>query len=286
MARHEAGTAPAGYATQSAWSDPGDPGARFDELPRGLTELCSLVQGLLLHDHFGGLLYGPPPPRFQEASRATQPVSRRLAAILAADPAPLSGARAPFARSVGTCRDYALLLVGLLRRQGRPARLRCGFADYFHAGFEDHWVCEYWQPEREAWALADPQLDPPTRAHLGIAFDPTDLPAGQFRFSWQAWQACRAGRASPSDYGHGDAKGTWFLQVNLARDLLALVNRETSDWDGWRTALPGGWRSSEDDLQAWDQVAALAAKASGLEPPHVGSLPALGLPPWLADPVG
>lgn len=218
--------------------------AALDALPRGPKALCQVVQGLLLHDHFGGLLYGDPPPGFAAASRETLPLEVRLNAILAADAAPLSEARAPFARQVGTCRDFALLLAAFLRHQGRPARVRCGFADYFEAGrWEDHWVCQYWTAED--WAFADAQLDAAHRDHLGIGFDPAALPEGRFRPAPEIWRACRAGEIDPAVCGHGEkARDAWFLQVNLERDCLALADQLTSEWDAWRE-VPNSKRAAD-----------------------------------------
>lgn len=229
---------------QPDFFDPGRHAAALEVLPQDPAVLLEVVQGLLLHDHFGGLLYGPPPPGFAAASRVTLPVAARLDAVLAAEPKPLSETRAPFARQVGTCRDFALLLAAFLRAQGRPARVRCGFANYFEAGrWEDHWVCEY--RNGESWIFADAQLDAAHRDHLGIAFDPAALPAGRFRPAQEIWRACKAGEIDPATCGHGEeAAGAWFLQVNLQRDCLALEDCLVSQWDAWRE-VPNGNRAAD-----------------------------------------
>jgi len=130
-------------------TDPGPWRAAIQALPGDVSALCEIIQGLLLHDAAGRSLYGTPPAEVDFSRRTTLALARRLDLILAADPRPLSEARAPFQRSVGTCRDFALMLCAVLREQGTPARLRCGFADYLGGGrFRDHWVCEYGQPAR------------------------------------------------------------------------------------------------------------------------------------------
>jgi hypothetical protein len=252
------------YARHGALSDPRRHGAALARLPRDVGALCGIVQGLLLHDYYGLRLYGAPPRHVVEASRATLPVAARLDAILAASPGPLDWPRAPFERAVGTCRDFALLLCALLRQQGVPARVRCGFALYFLGGeWEDHWVCEYWQAADGRWALADAELDAPHRRHLGIAFDPADLPRAQFLLAWEAWERCRADPALEPGFGHGEARGAWFLQVNLARDLLALCQRETSAWDTWRS-WPQPLRALDASARRRsDRLAALAKAAGG-----------------------
>lgn len=252
------------YASHGALSDPRGHAAAFARLPRDVATLCRVVQGLLIHDYYALKLYGTPPRHIVEASRATQPVAARLDTILAASGQPLDQARAPFERAVGTCRDFALLLCALLRQQGVAARVRCGFARYFSAaGWEDHWVCEYWHAEEARWALADPELDEAHCSHLKIAFDPADMPRAQFLVAWEAWERCRAGAEAEESFGHGEARGAWFLQVNLARDLLSLCKRETSAWDGWRS-WPAETRAlDEAALKRSDGLAALARTAGG-----------------------
>jgi hypothetical protein len=270
------------YLRHGALSDPGGQVAAFEGLPGDVTGLCAAVQGVLLHDYTGGLFYGTPPDDFARQSRQTLPAEERLGAILARDAAPLTQARPPFERCVGTCRDFALMLTAMLRHKGTPARVRCGFARYFGAGFEDHWVCEYWRAQEGRWALADPQLDDAHRTHFAIGFDPADMPREQFLLAWEAWGAIEGG-ADPGGFGHGDDKGLWLVEVNLARDLLALAKQERSNWDGWRASLPEH-RTLDDARRAMGGLmAARAGACQGLVGPDMagggtGSLPPP--PPW------
>jgi len=272
------------YLRHGALSDPGDLASAFDGLPDDVAGLCAAVQGILLHDYFGGVLYGDPPAGFDSHSRATLPVRQRLAAILACNDAPLVVARPPAGRCVGTCRDFALMLTAMLRHKGRSARVRCGFARYFGGeGFEDHWVCETWIADEMRWALADPQLDAAHRAHLAITFDPSDMPRERFLCAWEAWRAVRDEGLPANRFGHGDDTGLWFLEVNLARDLHALAKQETSAWDTWRAAEPGDRKLDSERLENADALARLAQACGGLDGPDMkgggeGSLPPP--PPW------
>ncbi len=272
------------YAAQGPYSDPGARAALLDSLPADVAALCAIVQGLLIHDHYGPLLHGPLPVNGHPPSRETLPVSERLDAILATCPAPLAEARPPLGRSVGTCRDFALLLCALLRHRAVPARVRCGFASYFAPGaWEDHWVCEYWNAGEGRWALADAQLDPAQRHHLAVDFDAADLPRSRFLPAWRAWRLCRSGAADPARFGHGEVTGEWFFQVNLARDLLALRKQEVSDWDRWRKAPPETRTLDAAGVAHCDRLAALAKAMSrgapGTPDPAGGrDLPAP--PPW------
>lgn len=194
------------------------------------------VQGWFLHGDYLTLYDGAPEPD-PAASRATLPFSERLAQVEALSAAPLSEPRAFDKRVVVTCRDYALALTSLLRAKGREARLRCGFATYFPPNrFEDHWICEYRRPGDTLWQRADAQFDGAHRRHLAISFDPAALPASAFLTAAEAWKALQQGRATSDEFRHGSDGGHWFLQVNLARDLLALAGQVTSPWDDWRNA--------------------------------------------------
>ena len=226
------------YRSHGRLSEPGTYRSSLRSLPDGPRLLLPVIQGLLLHsDQLR--LYGLSAEDFASISRETLPVEARLNEIFARNSAPLATARAPRERVLATCRDFALLLTACLRESGKPARVRCGFAVYFNPSrFEDHWVCEYWDEAGQGWLLADAQLDETHRRHLGLAFDPAQLPAGVFLTARQAWAAYRSGDVPGGRFGHGQAVGPHMLLVNLARDYLALQKQETSDWDNWRDSLP------------------------------------------------
>jgi len=272
------------YASHDVLTDPWPHGALFDALPVDVAELSRVIQGLLIHDFYGFRLYGPTPARFLPASRETLPVSKRIDAILAAGNDAISDIRPPAQRSVSTCRDFALMLCSMLRQHGVPARVRCGFAKYFHPpSYEDHWICEVWRPERRRWAKADAQLDDAHRSHLRIDFDVTDIPDDQFLCAWQAWRLCQSHAGDPALFGHGETTGAWFIQVNLARDLLSLNKCEVSPWDGWRDPEAQHRILDEETISLCDRLAALAEAADGLAPPEPGDdrlRDFLSLPPW------
>lgn len=249
-----------------------DPGSRADLLHAlGDTpeRIAAAIQGVLIHDHFGPLLHGPAPSWFLTAPRATLPVSERLAQLGAIAPRP------PFARAVGTCRDFALLMTAALRAGGKAARVRCGFADYLTPQapdapwYEDHWICEYRMTPDGPWRLADVQLDAPHRTALGIDFPILDVPRARFLTADRAWRAARDGTIPSGCFGHGaEACDDWFIAVNLRRDILARAGRIVSAWDHWRDA-PRSARA----LRAYQREACDALARSG-DPAGVGA------PPW------
>jgi hypothetical protein len=256
------------WARLSRRFDPGRHIAEIASMPRDIDALCTVVHGLLVHsDWLDAYGLGQKP----SASRSTLPIADRLEAILAIDKAPFREKRAPERRSIGTCRDFALMLASFLRCQGVPARLRCGFASYFSRDWEDHWLCEYWDARAHDWRLADAQLDDVLQNRCGIDFDPADVPRARFKFAGEAWRACRIAPSDAGRFGHGDVKGRWLISVNVRRDHLALNDRETSVWDRWREAPEAARRLSQTDLLALDS---LSAKP---EQPLVESAPA-----WLA----
>lgn len=249
------------YRTHGALSDPGGFRDGLAMGPHDLLTMCAFIQGVVIHADWASA-YGV---KDVALSRETLPVEQRLALL---DQGKWTGLP-PEQRTPGTCRDFALMLCSLLRERGVAARVRCGFATYFlENAFEDHWVCEYRIEGEDRWALADAQLDALMRDRLHIGFDPRDLPAGTFLNAGEAWAAWREGRADDAAFGHGPAKGAWFLRVNLMRDLLALNKQETSDWDGWRTLSPERRLLDAEALAACDRIAAMTRQV-GFSPPPV-----------------
>jgi hypothetical protein len=240
------------YKRPTAMSDPGRHAALFDGLPRDAGALAETVQGLLIHQHIAPA-YGVTLGRDQQAQPHVRAVEKILGDIIARDGRPLSTARAANERQVGVCRHFTLLHVAMLRKQGIPARARCGFGAYFEKGrYLDHWVTEYWNEEKKGWVLFDPQIDHRQRELFGIKFDPADVPRDQFMVAGDAWLLCRGGGADPSAFGVLDMHGLWFIAGNLIRDVAALNNREMLPWDVW-----GAMRrqDSELDLALFDRLA-------------------------------
>lgn len=246
------------YRTHGSLTEPGRFAAALAAFT-DLADLCAFIQGVVIHSDWASA-YGVS----ADLSRETLPVARRMELVETAGGRDLEPAR----RTPGTCRDFALMTCSALRERGVPARVRCGFASYFPANpFEDHWVCEYWRPDESRWALADAQLDPLQREQLGVAFDPTDLPAGTFLNAGEAWTLWRDGEAEDIAFGHGEARGAWFLRVNLMRDLFALRKQETSDWDAWRS-IPDPDKVLDDyALTVGDRIASATCLVGHGPPP-------------------
>jgi len=244
------------WAAQSRMTDPGRHAGAIAALPRDIGSLHAAIQGMLVHSSWVKE-YGLDETRLGPGARTTVPVAERLDDILTRDPRPFATARPADRRSVGTCRDFALMLCAFLRCKGVPARARCGFAAYFREGWEDHWVCEYRDETAGTWRLADAQIDPMLQRRNRIGFDPADMPRRVFRAAGEAWRECRQGAADPAAFGHGEeAAGLWFVKVNVLRDHFVLNGREASGWDRWRAA-PGPKRRVPDrEMALLDDLAA------------------------------
>jgi len=262
---------PERWLSHGPMSDPGNGPLNFEGLPADVGALCRIVQGILIHSDWLSA-YGTNEAQFRMVSRETLPLARRLKQIADLDGSALTAERALGRRAVGTCRDYALMLCGMLRERGMPARVRCGFASYFRRDWEDHWICEYWHDGR--WRRADAQLDRIITPRLGIGFDPTDLPAEMFITAGEAWRRCRSGEADPMVFCHGEqAGGLWFVRVNVVRDHHSMNGRETSDWDTWRQTTATHRILSESEYAETDEIAA-----------HPAAPLAETRPPWLGPP--
>src|SRR5262249_44789940 len=157
------------------------------------------------------------------------------------------------------CQHFTLMLVGILREQGIPARARCGFGAYFNPGrFEDHWVAEYWNAAEARWILVDAQLDAVQRDTFKVPFSTLDVPRDQFIVAGAAWQMCRSGKADPECFGLTHVphlRGMWFIAGNLVRDFAALNKMELLPWDAWGM-MPGPESNlSEESKTFLDKVA-------------------------------
>ncbi len=227
-------------------TDPKGLSPLFDGLPTEISELVEVVQGLLIHV-FWAERYGLKLPEERKEQEVNlRGVAQKLKRIQELDTALLTVERPPEGKLVGNCRDFSVLLCAMLRHQGIPARARCGFATYFLPDhYEDHWVCEHWKADERRWVMVDAQLDAFQREALGIAFDPLDVPHGQFVTGGRAWQMCRADEADPDKFGIFEWRGIWFVRGDLIRDFLALNKVEILPWDGgW------GFLADEQNMEA------------------------------------
>src|SRR5437773_1044163 len=183
------------YARPGPIASAGALASLYAELPNHVAALVEAVQGLLIHQHVGPS-YGVPLSEDRVETVHIRSVERRLEAIMAIDPRPLSQPRSIETRLVSVCSHFSTLLASMLQAKGVPARARCGFGTYFEPGqYVDHWVCEYWNAGEDRWVMVDAQMDVHQRALFRLDFDPLDTPHDRFIIAGEAWSRCRAGRA-------------------------------------------------------------------------------------------
>lgn len=223
------------------------------------TDLCSVASHLLVHEYLAAT-YGLPDITTRSDELELRTAADLITAISSRDGRPLAQPRPPERRTIGNCRQFAVLSVALLRRRGIPARARAGFADYFERGaWTDHWLVEHWHDNR--WRRVDAQLDPPQKALFGIDFDATDVPPHRFLTGGEAWQRCRIGAEDPLTFGIGELRGEWFIAAVAIRDLAALNKIETHTWDVWGTMTDQVGRGlTEDERQLIDTIAETAGR--------------------------
>lgn len=226
-------------------------------LPRDVPALARIVQGLLLHEHIAPA-YGVELSDPRRSETHTRTAEQVIVLAYRHDGRPLAEARSVDDRVIGTCRNFTVLLVTLLRAQGVPARARCGFATYFEPGrFIDHWLAEIWDAGRTRWVRVDAQLDDVQRSLFQVAFDPLDVPRDRFLDAGDAWARCRSGAFDPDAFGILDLHGLWFVAGNVVRDAAALNNMEMLPWDCWGAMPRPGEAMADGQLAFFDRLAGL-----------------------------
>jgi len=213
----------------------------------GFEALARQVQGLLLNVFWAEELEVEiPEDRLDEVELRS--AAAMLQRILELDGSPLEVARPPHRRLVANARGFAVLYAALLREQGVPVRVRCGFSTSFRRGlYLEHWLCEVWHAAEQRWLLVDPGLDEVQRTALGVSFNAVDVPRDRFVLAGEAWQLCAADDADPDIFGLYEYTGMWFIRGSLVRDLLALAKIELLPWDSF-----GLIAKEEDELTAED----------------------------------
>jgi hypothetical protein len=225
------------------------------KLGENQVEICSPVHALVIEPSDAESL-GLPVNRL--ASNQVRAAAALIEELLRLDPAPLIIPRDANKRVVGTCRHFALISCALLRHRGYAARVRCGFATYFHPGQGlDHWITEYWKGDDARWVRVDPEI-------LGgqLLEHPEDLRPGEFLSGGEAWSAFRQGTIDDATFGvYGTGNwGAAEIRGNAVKDLAALNKVEMLPWDEWgrmTDAYKGETGRDYDELL--DEVAAVCA---------------------------
>lgn len=216
------------FASQSPMTDPGAHGEQFAAMPNAVSEICGVIQSLLLN-HEERYKY----PIVNERFLCTN--ARYVSSVidwilkLTKSKAPLVEGREIPDRFTASSSDYANMFVSIARSKGIPARKRVGFA-----GGKSCDVAEYW--DGSAWKQ----------------IDPSGLIEGEYVSAVDAWMDCRAGKADPAQFtcdSNSKPAGWDALRANLILDLAAMNKIELLNWDRY------GWMLrpiSDMSDKAWD----------------------------------
>jgi hypothetical protein len=200
-------------------------------VPGDLDAMRRVVQGLLLHRDWAPM-YGVTGDAIRLDEQNLRSTKEVLGRALEISEVPITIARPPVDRVLCICRHFTLLHTAFLRDHGVPARVRCGFSNYFDPSkWYDHWITERWDGER--WVRDDPQVDKLQAKTVNLDFDPYDQPPGKFLTGSEAWIAARAGDVDPSLFGIFDMWGIKFISGNVILDFACLNKVELLPWDGW-----------------------------------------------------
>jgi excinuclease ABC subunit A len=253
------------YAQHSTITDPRQYADLFDALPRDIPELMKTVQGLLVFPFANWAKhYGLQVSEERCTELRLRAIPKMVERILALDPAPLSVTRPPEKRLYGLCRDFAVLLVSMLRHQGVPTRERVGFAAYFDSDwYWDHRITEYWDASRQQWLLVDPRIDEVQRHILERKIDPLNITReSPFLTAGEVWQQCRAGQADPDLFVDSPTdRGMPMIRYALLHDFDALNKVELVGMDAWHELIDKPEEAvTEEDKKLLDEIADLTVQ--------------------------
>jgi len=242
------------YARQSVITGPSIYSHLFERLPHDLPNLVKTVQGLLISLPWEDA-YGLDTPRERHNEICLRTVPEMLKRLVELDSSPLVVSRPPQKRKVSLCRDFAVLLVSILRYQNVPARVRVGFAGYYRAEtprYWDHRIAEYWNEGLKRWVFVDAMTEEPILERLRFKIDPLDIDtSSEFLLAGDVWQRCRAGKANPQEFGDSpDDLGMAPIRYALLHDFDYLNKNELVGFDAWHSLI----NKPEDEVTEKDKA--------------------------------
>jgi excinuclease ABC subunit A len=254
------------YVQHSRITDPGKYVHLFDDLPRNIRDLVRIVQGLAISLPWEDA-YGLDAPQERHKEIYLRTVPEMLKCILELDPSSFVVKRPPEKRKVSLCRDFAVLLVSMLRHQNVPARVRVGFAGYYCAEiprYWDHRIAEYWNEGFYRWVLVDAMTEEPIFERLRLKIDPLNVDGNsQFLLAGDVWQMCRAGKANPQEFGDSpDDLGMPPIRYALLQDFDYLNKNELVGFDAWHELISKPEKEvTKQDKHLLDEIAKVTCHA-------------------------
>ncbi len=247
------------YRKQSDYSTAGTLASLYDALPDDVPSLCAALHGTILHMFWiSEKTYGITHEQLKSSGRelciefSFSSAEERLRKIVDLDDRPLDAVRPVDRRSVGCCRDYALMLTSILRHKGIPARVRTGVALHFVAPegrlIEDHYITEHWNGAEERWQLTDPQIDEVQVPAIEPGLDVIDLPRDVFLTGRELVEALRAGDV-PESVGFPPVNaGFTYGRNKLFADFVGVTGHELPVHGWWGIGEPRSIEPGDDEL--------------------------------------
>ncbi len=207
------------YSQYSSYTNPGEYGYLYKNLPDSLPELCRVIRSQYINygwelDNYRELI---PKERWNESLKY-QTVKSALEGLVSYDNRGLITDRKPENRLMLICRDNALLLASILKYRGIPARVRYGFAPYLIPGFHaNHIICEVWNEKDNRWMLVDPSADR------------VDFAREEFDFSNDVWEKMQKREINPKLYGipgENEYNGSPLMTAVICFDLASILGME------------------------------------------------------------
>ncbi len=252
------------YTQHSPLTDPGQHANLYDDLPDDIPSLVKVVQGLLIPPYHHILaLHKLWPQDIQNAGFGIRRMEDTITRLHSIHDAPLQEPRPASQRLGVNCRNFATLLVSILRHKNIPARVRVGFAGYLGGKLNyEHRITEYWDTSTQRWILVDAWIDELQKKARRLQFDALDIQADDpFYLSGDVWQKTRQNKLNPAQFGDSDTEiGMPMIRYALLHDFDALNKLEVLGCDAW------GILSEKDEaslmareLDYLDQVATFTA---------------------------
>ncbi len=253
------------YTQHSPYTDPGKFAPRFNDLPADPPAIVRAIQGLIIAPYDYALQ-----PRnlhledIKDAAFGIRVMEQFIAKLLSISEVPLEQPRPPRLRLGVNCRNFATLLVAILRHKGIAARERVGFEGYLGGKIHyEHRIAEYWHARQGRWLRADAMVDPLLKVAQRISVDTLDIgPGDPFFTAAEVWLRSRAGSLNPLQFGDSEIDiGLPPIRYALLHDFDALNKFEVRGDDAWGELIEKPEDElTADDLRFLDEVARLTCE--------------------------
>lgn len=205
------------YRRYSPFTDPGEYGYLYENLPNSLPALCSMIKSQIIHpfSELPKLRDKIPQERWNEYFNYPT-VQSILEGLVSHDSSGFNSERKAEDKLILGCNQNAILLASILKYRGIPARVRAGHAAYIMPGFHvSHTICEVWNNDEKRWILVDPSMDM------------VDFSRDKFDISNELWFQMQKGEIDPDLYGI-PRRYTGLVSIvgKVCTDLASLLGTE------------------------------------------------------------